>query len=448
MSYELPEDGYSKIKTAYTKENDYFKSQSNATKDNIYAKAIKAGAVSNINDTIQKGSLSDSDYDALTQSACAKLYKTANSYNSGVSACVSDRTENKIGASSNCVVKNDIKNTNSGYICPIRGDGDGGTDDCKTEEDAKKLGYDWDSKTKTCTAKACTKTTAKSMGRDWNSTTSSCCKVGEKYDSSTGTCVPSTDDCTKSNAKSKGRDWNSKTNTCCPVGSHYNSNSGKCEIDKNKCNVNNYQSYNVDWNYTTGQCCNPGETYNQTTGTCDSTPNNPPTECPTSRCPYGCCPSGICAPMPRDKNGNVVCPSGSGNKVIYRTIDLANPFPGQSAENRATGSNWCSYNIKTQKLSCKYNNATATNYIINGASSNTKSSKTYSSDHILYKVTLDSKTISNIRKYNDKNKYDDFTLSCKDNGNACISQFLKSVVTTTGKCANKSTKNEFNSCNS
>ncbi len=446
LSYELPNDGYSKIKTAYTKENDYFKSSSNKTKDNIYAKARKAGAFSNKN-SIQKGSLSDNDYDALTQSACAKLYKTANGYNSGVSACASDREKNKIGDSSNCVKKNDIENTNSGYICPIRGDSDE-TGDCKTEEDAKKLGYDWDSKTKTCSVKACTKTTAKSMGRDWNSTTSSCCKVGEKYDSSTGTCVPSTDGCTKSNAKSMGRDWNSKTNKCCPVGSHYNSNSGKCEIDKNKCNVNNYQSYNVDWNYTTSQCCNPGETYNQTTGTCDSTPDNPPTECPTSRCPYGCCPSGICAPMPRDKNGNVVCPSGSGNKVIYRTIDLANPFPGQSAKNRATGSNWCSYNIKTQKLSCKYNNATATNYIISGASSNTKSSKTYSSNHILYKVTLDSKTISNIRKYNDKNKYDDFTLSCKDNGNACISQFLKTVVTTTGKCANKSTKDGFNSCNS
>lgn len=153
-------------------------------------------------------------------------------------------------------------------------------------------------------------------------------------------------------------------------------------------------------------------------------------------CEYGCCPSGECAPMPGG-----ICPGTGGKNVIYRTIDLQDPFPGQNAEQRRTGSNWCSYNIRTQKINCKYNNDVSKEYIIKNGD------KVYNENHVLYEVTLDSKTINSIRNYNDKHKYDDWDLTCKDNGKACVSEFLNSQVKVTGLCSNKEGKDSFYSCN-
>ena len=169
-------------------------------------------------------------------------------------------------------------------------------------------------------------------------------------------------------------------------------------------------------------------------------PNNIPSVCPEDECPYGCCPSGECAPMP-----DGTCPGTGGIDVIYRTIDLENPFPGQNAEQRDTGANWCSYNIKTQQIDCKYNNQTVKNYITRERSGTTNGGKVYREDHVLYEVTLDTATINSIRNYNDKNKYDDWELNCLDNGKACISDFLRNQVDTTGECANVS-KSNFYTC--
>lgn len=205
-------------------------------------------------------------------------------------------------------------------------------------------------------------------------------------------------------------------------------NNGKCDSDDGgTCKiVYNHETNSTDYYGPNGKKISKDE-YNKLC------------PCPNS-CEYGCCPSGECAPMPR-KNGMIVCPVG-GKRVIYRTIDLIQPFPGQSSSNRATGSNWCSYDIKTQKIDCKWNNNVSKTYILN------EGKTIHSDNHILYQVTLDSKTISTIRNYNKKHKYDDFTLKCKNNGKACISTFLKEVVSTTGKCANKSTASQFDSCNS
>ncbi len=205
-------------------------------------------------------------------------------------------------------------------------------------------------------------------------------------------------------------------------------NNGKCDSDDGgTCKiVYNHETNSTDYYGPNGEKISKDE-YNTLC------------PCPNS-CKHGCCPSGECAPMPR-KNGMIVCPVG-GKRVIYRTIDLIQPFPGQSSSNRATGSNWCSYDVKTQKIDCKWNNKVSQTYILN------EGKKIHSDNHILYQVTLDSKTISTIRNYNKKHKYDDFTLKCKNNGKACISTFLKEVVSTTGKCANKSTASQFDSCNS
>ena len=139
------------------------------------------------------------------------------------------------------------------------------------------------------------------------------------------------------------------------------------------------------------------------------------------------------------------CPGTGGIDVIYRTIDLENPFPGQNAEQRNTGANWCSYNIKTQQMDCKYNNQTVKNYITRERGGTTNGGKVYREDHVLYEVTLDTATINSIRNYNDQNKYDDWDLNCLDNGKACISDFLRSEVDTTGECANAS-KSTFYTC--
>ena len=145
-------------------------------------------------------------------------------------------------------------------------------------------------------------------------------------------------------------------------------------------------------------------------------------------------------------NGEPYCPGPGGTDVIYRTIDLEDPFPGQDAENRDTGSNWCSY--VNGVYSCAYNNLTVKNHITREKSSGKKEgSKVYDENHVLYEVTLDTATIKKIRNYNDDNKYDNWDLSCIDNGKACISKFLDDEIEVTGECANADSKSEFNTCN-
>lgn len=235
-------------------------------------------------------------------------------------------------------------------------------------------------------------------------------------------------DCeTEEDAKRLDRDWDPLNQACCPVDMTYNPTLGKCESEGNTCRIEDGKYYDFDGKELTK------EEYDKLC------PNNIPPKCP-SDCVYGCCPSGECAPMPEG-----TCPGAGGIDVIYRTIDLKNPFPGQNAEQRNTGANWCSYNIKTQKIDCKYNNYTAKNYITRERGGTTNGGKVYRENHVLYEVTLDTKTINSIRSYNNKNKYDDWDLKCLNNGRACISDFLRHQVTTTGVCAHAS-KSTFYTC--
>lgn len=347
LTYELPSDPNSKIKDAYKMNNNYFSDPSNPVSDNIYKKAIKAGAISN--NSIVKGSLTDAEYEELTQSACAKLYRNSNgSYASGLYNCVNNRTSNKIGNNNDCIKQNDLSNSNSGYICPVTRDENSGI--CRIENGKYYLGD----------------------GTEVSK---------EEYER----VCPEPDD------------------------------SG------DTCRIENGKYYDFDGNEITK------EEYERI---CPATPY-----CPEDECPYGCCPSGECAPMP-----DGTCPGLGGKDVIYRTIDLNNPFPGQDAEQRNTGANWCSYNIKTQKIDCSYNNKVVQEYVTD------ENTQVYDDEHILYEVTLDADTIRSIRNYNDSNRYDDWKLSCRDNGRACFSDFLKDQIEVTGKCANKASKDAFYNC--
>lgn len=244
------------------------------------------------------------------------------------------------------------------------------------------------------------------------------------------------DDCSsEEDANRLGVDWNPITQVCCPAGTTYNPELGKCSPNDppgngggNTCKIEHGKYYDFNGNEISK------EQYDKICG------SDTPT-CPEDECPYGCCPSGECAPMP-----DGTCPGLGGIDVIYRTIDLEDPFPGQNAENRNTGANWCSYNIKTQTIDCKYNNQTVKNYVTRERNNIKNGSKVYDENHILYEVTLDSQSIQRIRDYNDDNKYDDWKLTCKDNGKACISEFLNSEVDVSGLCDNAEGKDSFYAC--
>ncbi len=153
-------------------------------------------------------------------------------------------------------------------------------------------------------------------------------------------------------------------------------------------------------------------------------------------CPDKCmlCNGGKCCPdldmVCPDMNGE--CPGRGGNRIIYRPIDLQNPFPGQTNYDRATGANWCAYSVITGKLNCKSTNGVATTHIQKNRSN--KDENVYDLNP-LYEVNLDSTTMKGIREYNKTNKYDDFTLNCRTNvteansnnssDTVCYSTFLR-----------------------
>ena len=147
------------------------------------------------------------------------------------------------------------------------------------------------------------------------------------------------------------------------------------------------------------------------------------------------CKGGICCPglnmVCPDENGE--CPVPAGGEIIYRTIDLDNPFPGQADGRRDTGWNWCSYNVETNKISCNgmgNGNPMVHRNIINN--------RGYSSEKIyqstpMYEFDLTPDNIKSIREYNREgnHKYSDWTLECdRDNGanKICHSTFLRNVV--------------------
>lgn len=128
-------------------------------------------------------------------------------------------------------------------------------------------------------------------------------------------------------------------------------------------------------------------------------------------------------------------PGDLKNLVIYRTIDLNNPFPGKNGDGRTPGQNWNSLELIENKI--------------------TKTKNAYNETPI-YKITLTPETIKQIREYNDNHDYLDYeNLNCKDDRNACISSFLhetttgtnttSSVVEVSGTCSNI-THNNFYTC--
>lgn len=110
----------------------------------------------------------------------------------------------------------------------------------------------------------------------------------------------------------------------------------------------------------------------------------------------------------------------TGIDVIYRPIDLSDPFPGETGTGRETGSNWCYYN------DCTNDNATVEDVILENR--NVEGNDVYNLEPI-YTITLTPAVIQEIRNYNDSvdNDYADFNLVCDAYGEECKSTFIHST---------------------
>lgn len=137
---------------------------------------------------------------------------------------------------------------------------------------------------------------------------------------------------------------------------------------------------------------------------------------------------------------STVCPGTKKlNKIIYRTIDLKDPFPGKKGNSRKPGYNWNS-KIRIERE------------ILKGRGTN---------DYDIYKkeplmvITLDSKAIKQIKEYNKNNEYSDFKLIQVQNASKKVSGYytskfiretIKENVKYSDDCKDISTIEKFNKC--
>ena len=133
--------------------------------------------------------------------------------------------------------------------------------------------------------------------------------------------------------------------------------------------------------------------------------------------------------------------------IEYRVIDLKDPFPGNAAK---AGSSLFNTNIKGRKPGSNWNSTTVVQKEI-------LKNRGVNDDEIykltpLYEFELTPSVIKEIREYNDKHSYDDFTLSCKgENKQACVASGFDfktkfGIVKVIEQCKGISNLSKFNSC--
>lgn len=131
-------------------------------------------------------------------------------------------------------------------------------------------------------------------------------------------------------------------------------------------------------------------------------------------------------------------PKGPGGiDLIYRPIDLYDPFPDIDGSGRNTGSNWCDYN--TNETDCSNDNQVVYDYILNNR--DVEGEEIYSKDP-MYTFILTPSIIREIRNYNNQNSYTDYSGSLGDKtydfkcnegtGKNCISDYLSHIIDITG----------------
>ena len=194
-----------------------------------------------------------------------------------------------------------------------------------------------------------------------------------------------------------------------------------------KCVVINNVYYDKDGNKT------DKDTYNKQCGPdfCELYPNDP------------ACPNNKGGELDPCLIGAAECPI---DNLIYRPIDLTTPFPGQLGTGRLTGANWCGYDATSGQLNCKSSNGVVYYTITHNRQE--ENENLYTNKEPIYKFTLNATNIQNIRDYNSKTEYDDFTLDCDDDGSRCISKFISNSAyseSRSGSCLT-SDRSKYYSC--
>lgn len=113
------------------------------------------------------------------------------------------------------------------------------------------------------------------------------------------------------------------------------------------------------------------------------------------------------------------------NRVVFRTIDLSNPFPARDGTSRLAGVNWIGQN------NFVYDSIINNRQVVGESVYDLKP---------MYSVTLTPSKMIEIREYNKKNNYSDIDLKCierdeetNSKGVMCHSQFLKDLGASTVK---------------
>ena len=135
------------------------------------------------------------------------------------------------------------------------------------------------------------------------------------------------------------------------------------------------------------------------------------------------CPDGICVPSDCDPSVEDCDNGDSGIDVIYRVIDLNNPFP-----NRTPGANWNITDFVDK-------------YITNNR--NVKTDEVYSKEP-MYTIELDPAIIKEIRISNKDVNYGDLDLYCTD-GVKCRSSYLRELRDN-GYLSGCGTYDDFDAC--
>lgn len=145
----------------------------------------------------------------------------------------------------------------------------------------------------------------------------------------------------------------------------------------------------------------------------------------SASCPYEVytCEDGACPPGDGDDNGS------TGIDVIYRVIDLKNPFPGLDGDTRVPGRNWSIVNSYVDR------------YITHNRG--VEADEVYAKEP-MYTIELTPSLIQDIRNYNKDNDINDFRLVCTD-GEGCRSIYLKELFDN-GELTGCGTENSFDAC--
>ncbi|MEG2322659.1 MAG: hypothetical protein RSB71_04195, partial [Bacilli bacterium] len=140
-------------------------------------------------------------------------------------------------------------------------------------------------------------------------------------------------------------------------------------------------------------------------------------------------------------------------KLLFRPIDLNNPFPDLTGDGRQTGNNWCGAGY------CDNKNRVVKDYIINNRNINgnrdavnPKPENIYNKEP-MYSFVLTPPVIREIRKYSKSlgNEYGTFDgISCDAaTGRRCISEYLtklSKITKTSGTCMTNDRKDSFTTC--